>query len=296
MDNAPQPLFLPRTSVRVVRSPFDGFAYRIFLALPEQAPPAAGYPAIFLLDANATFLTTVEAVRMRAARQDSTGVAPAIVIGIGYDTDNPYDQHRRVHDFTLPHTRDRPRGNAGPRPTGGAQTLARFIAEVVRPLVEREAPLDRARQALFGHSLGAYFVLSQLLLDPGAFESYVAISPSVWWDEPWLHANVPLLPARIGEEQAPRRALIAVGEYEQALAPWQQALPDTERIVALRQERAMVDRSRDLARLLAAHAPARLIMRFEELAGEDHSSSALTGISHGLRLALWDGAGTLHNV
>ncbi|WP_433455809.1 alpha/beta hydrolase [Pseudochelatococcus sp.] len=296
LDETPRPLILPHAGTRTVRSPADGFDYRIYCALPTQPPPDAGYPAIFLLDANATFLTTVEAMRMRAARQASTGVSPAVVVGIGYDTDGPYDQNRRIYDFSLPHTTDRPRAGGMPRPTGGALALAQFIIGTVRPLIAREIPLDAERQALFGHSLGAYFVLSRLLLAPHDFQTYVAISPSVWWDEDWLHAGTHGLDARIGAAISPRRLLIAVGEYEQCLAPWQQTLPERDRVITLRRERAMVDRSRHIARRIAERGRERIAVRFEEMPGEDHSSAALTGISRGLRLALWQDAAVLRNL
>lgn len=293
MNADPQPLFLPGARVRVIRSPFDGAPYRIFTAVPEQPPPETGYPTIFLLDANATFMSTVESLRMRVRRQASTGIPPAVVVGIGHDTDDAYDTARRRHDFIREARHpDRP---DTPVP-GGAGTLTRLIDEVVRPLAAADAPLDPARQTLIGHSLGGCYVLSRFVENPAAFESYIAISPSVWADEQWLHARAATLGARLPAGHAPRRVMITVGEFEQTLAPWQAGLPDPERVLAMRQARAMRDKAHDLARRLSGAETQRLIVRFEELPGEDHSSSAMVGISRGLRFALWPGAAALHNV
>lgn len=287
--------------MRIVHSPVDGTPYRIFLAwpdflaCPEERAPERGFPAIFLLDANASFLTMVESLRMRARRQASTGIAPAVIVGIGYDTDGSYDPNRRIYDFSLPHTQDTPR-NGPPRRTGGAIAFADFIQSTVKPLVASELPVDPERLALAGHSMGAYFTLSQLLLAPMSFETFIAISPSIWWDENWLQQESVNLPQRLRQDAPPRRALITVGEYEQALAPWQRSMADTARIEALRGSRAMIDRTRAFAQRLAAQAGQQLIVRMEELTGEDHASSVPIGISHGLRFALWEGAALLRNV
>ena len=72
---------IPRSLTHHVRSR-RGRDYRLWLAWPQQPPPSAGYPVIYVLDANATFGTFVEAIRMRAHRPDATGVGPAIVAGI----------------------------------------------------------------------------------------------------------------------------------------------------------------------------------------------------------------------
>ncbi|MGV6872515.1 alpha/beta hydrolase [Pseudochelatococcus sp. B33] len=293
MNADPQPLFLPGARVRVIRSPFNGVPYRIFVAVPEQPPPEGGYPAVFLLDANATFMSTVESLRMRVRRQASTGIPPAVVVGIGHDTDAAYDTARRRHDFARevrhPERPDTP-------VPGGAGVLTRLIDEVVRPTAAADAPLDPARQTLIGHSLGGCYVLSRLVENPAAFESYIAISPSVWADEHWLLAQAATIGARLSADLPPRRVMITVGEFEQTLAPWQADLPDRDRVLAMRQARAMRDKAHGFARRLSeGHAP-RLIVRFEELAGEDHSSSAMVGIGRGLRFALWPGAVVLHNI
>lgn len=293
MIENPQPLFMPGASVRVVHSPFDGARYRIFVAVPNQPPPERGYPAVFLLDANATFMSTVESLRMRARRPASTGITPAVVIGIGYDTVDVYDADRRKYDFTraVPDA-----GSSTTSSAGGAHIFTQLIDEIIRPLAAREVPLDPARQTLIGHSLGGCYVLARLVENPVAFESYIAISPSIWSDEQWLLDHTRTIACRLPEGIPPRRVLITIGEFEQSLAPWQAHLPDPERIVVMRRARAMRDRAFGFARCLYERSAQQLIVRFEELPNEDHSSSAMTGISHGLRFALWAGAAELCNM
>ena len=38
-------------------------------------------------------------------------------------------------------------------------------------------------EVLFGHSLAGYYVLWQLFHHQASFQRYIAISPSIWWNE-----------------------------------------------------------------------------------------------------------------
>lgn len=65
---------------------------------------------------------------------------------------------------------------------GGAERFRRFLETEVLPFVEdrfRAGP----RRALMGESLGGLFVVDTLLDQPSMFHDYVAISPSLWWDD-----------------------------------------------------------------------------------------------------------------
>lgn len=63
----------------------------------------------------------------------------------------------------------------------GAEQFLAFIEEELKPLIEREVPIDRTRQTLFGHSLGGWLVLYTLFTRSRAFQYYAAGSPSIWW-------------------------------------------------------------------------------------------------------------------
>lgn len=66
--------------------------------------------------------------------------------------------------------------------SGGAERFRQFLETEVLPFVEgrfRAGP----RRALMGESLGGLFVVDTLLHQPSLFHDYVAISPSLWWDD-----------------------------------------------------------------------------------------------------------------
>ncbi|KAJ4404785.1 hypothetical protein N0V82_010433 [Gnomoniopsis sp. IMI 355080] len=60
---------------------------------------------------------------------------------------------------------------------GGADLLLDFIEGTLRPFVRSQFPnVSFTRDALYGHSLGAQFVVYALLRRPGLFDTYLAVS------------------------------------------------------------------------------------------------------------------------
>jgi predicted alpha/beta superfamily hydrolase len=271
---------LPDTQARLIRSA-RGDDYRLLIALPAGPPPPEGFPVIYLLDANADFATVTEACRRGARRSDATGVVPALVVGIGSPSAALYDTTRRRRDYTPgPAAGEAPR-----REVGGAAAFLAFLEDEVKPLIAREFAVDAARQTLLGHSLAGLFTLWVLTHRPASFQSYVAISPSIWWDEALLRTGFAGV-ARHVAGGGRLRGLICVGEWEEALAPWQQGLGTRAAVEARRAERGMVRRNRAFAADLAAALPDGGRIAFQELPGQDHSSAVPAAISLALRFAL----------
>lgn len=209
------PYALPRTESRIVLSR-AGDPYQIMISWPDGDVPPGGFPVVYALDGNAVFGTLTETVR-RITRPYGPGQALSapVIVAIGYpDTDNVH-RTRRTLDYTppaprRPQTADALRTNL---PQGGADIFLDFLQDTLRPLVARDYPIDPDRQILMGHSFGGLFVLHALFTRPTAFQSYVAISPSIWWNgeyllreaEAFLHTRPPV--------QA--QVLISLGSLEQ---------------------------------------------------------------------------------
>lgn len=172
--------------------------YRIFVYQPREAAPPCGYPVLYLLDANSTFGSVVEAVRLQTRKPH--GYDPVIVVGIGYPTDEPFDVSGRFLDYTVPASAEEllPRKDGSPWPkVGGADGFLDFIEEELKPIVQRQFTVDITRQALFGHSLGGLFALHVLFTKPSAFQAYVAGSPSIWWKNGYLFGLEKLFKERL---------------------------------------------------------------------------------------------------
>ena len=64
---------------------------------------------------------------------------------------------------------------------GGAEDFRAFLRDEVQPFIEaryRTGP----RSVLAGESLAGLFVVDTFLGSPDAFDDYIAVSPSLWWD------------------------------------------------------------------------------------------------------------------
>ena len=200
-----------------LRSRAERRSYQIMVAQPLGSPPPSGYPVIYLLDGNSVFGMMVEALRLQCRRPDKTGVLPAVVVGIGYETNGPYAPDR-FYDFTpLPASDFKQRSDGTPLPEqGGAGAFLQFIEEELKPQIESEFQIDRDRQALFGHSLGGLFTIYTLFSRPEAFRYYIAGSPSLHWNPDYMQEleRKFIAQARMRERSFPAQVLLGVGELE----------------------------------------------------------------------------------
>jgi len=272
------PVALPGTQARRVRAASSGAAYRVGVWLPPGDPPPGGFPALYLLDANALFGTFVEAVRRSSRRPDATGIGPAAVIGIAHEGDALYDEAQRRRDFSFgPPAQEAPPAAGS---VGGAPAFLSFLADELAPALRAELPLDGARQTLFGHSLAGHFVLQALARRPGAFRTWAAVSPSLWWDETGLRAQLAAtLPAQRGA-----RVFMAVGEWEGEIPPWQREAPGYEQLVARRAQRRMVESAQALAQDLRGWMPDGELL-FRVFPEEDHASVLMIAAQRALRFS-----------
>ncbi len=264
--DAPPPFTLADTRTFLVTGPVD--TYTVSIALPRCQEPAAGFPVLYLLDANAGFATVVETLRRLSRRPDATGVGPAIVVGIGHHTDALYDSAKRQRDFS----------------DAGAAAFLQLIEEQIKPLVQQHASVDTRRQILAGHSLSGFFSLWTLANQPETFQSYVAISPSLW--------SAPGLVAQLQSRQFTTplpKVFLAVGEWEESLAPWQTGQTGSDVIQDRRHERKMVSQLLALGEQLEQQLGSNQI-QYTVFPQEDHASVFGIGISRAMRMLLTPGA------
>lgn len=275
----PSAVTIPRSQQFDLQSA-DGRPYRIFLAEPKSPPPVSGYAVFYVLDANAMFMTAVDAVRFQH------GLIPAIVVGIGYPTDETIDQDRRYYDFTpltpperILHSATEPPVKEGG--TGGEEKFFRFIQETVKPEIARHFKVDEKRQVIFGHSLAGRFVLHVLFTHPDSFANYIAASPSIWWDNRSIFDEAKLFASERNGKIEPLGLLITVGEMEQ------KATPGTPQARAdFLTQAKMVDNARELSDQLRPLKDNGLRDIFVDYPEENHGSVVPFAISRGVRMAL----------
>jgi hypothetical protein len=195
-------------------SKYTNKTYDIEVYIPEIEPPSDGFPIYYVLDGLYYFSFVRDVVRIQQLNREKTGVNAAIVIGICHQKEEMREQ--RFIDFTAPAKNltipERLKGKLSGG-YGGAEQFFKFIELELKPYIEQHYPVNRQAQYLFGHSLGGYFALWCLYTNPIAFKNYIAISPSVWWnDEELLHMGNLLI--ENGANNGKHHVFIAVGEHE----------------------------------------------------------------------------------
>jgi len=136
------------------------------------------YPVIILLDGD----TNIHAVSATADFLSNTGRSTQmLVVGI--------DNTDRQRDLTPPFTGERPEG-APEGIAGGAPQFLSFIAEELIPHLDRTLR-TRPTRILVGYSYSGLFTLYTLFNRPELFTAYIAVSPSLWWDNQALAKQAP---------------------------------------------------------------------------------------------------------
>ncbi|KAB8207054.1 Alpha/Beta hydrolase protein [Aspergillus parasiticus] len=240
---------------------------------------------IFAVDGNAMFLTATDVARRQASLNPNK--PGTIVVGIGYPLKDSVYSPQRSLDLTPPCDHytppEGPDGNPRPEPYGGADRFLSFINNIVRPFMASSIfpNVKFARTALFGHSYGGLFVLNTLFTQPTSFDTYIAASPSIWWNERFILTKVPQFLQRPRTSTQPTLRL-SYGSREQfPVRRRHEPLEKYERRVGSAAKRRMADNCDDLYLQLVASQHLASVERREYL-DEDHGSVISPALSGGI--------------
>ncbi len=268
-----------------------GAVRRVFLWVPPGEAPAAGWPALWLLDGNAVIGTAVDAMRAQAFWPTGTNTGWGALIAVGYPIPDAYDSFRRSWDLGPPPGRTYTPFFEGGAPvkTGGGAEMARFLLEDVREFLGARLPLDPDEQALFGHSFGGLFALWLLFTQPAAFRHWIAASPAITWEDSFLLDHL----GRFDPTGYAPRVHLSAGEWEGAeLAPFQRGHADAEARLARKRHDRTVAAARDMAAELATRG---IEAEYETHADETHMSVLPVAVNRAIRWAFAiDRATTAH--
>jgi len=143
----------------------------IYVHVPETYNPEGKtkYPVAYILDGE-LFLTPLTVVN-----QFYTGgfMPEMILVGISNRTN-------RLRDLTTSAVSEL-YGMPASEKNGEAENFTQFIEKELIPYVEKNYPVTTYR-TLIGHSYGGLFTMYTLMYHSELFENYVAIDPSLDWD------------------------------------------------------------------------------------------------------------------
>ena len=271
--------------------------YRLMVSIPSSPAPDDGYPVVYVIDGNLHFGIAVDTMRIQACWPDTRD---AVIVGIGYPTDRVADAlSLRMDDLTTPlqeSMANTPWYRKMPPPPNGYGKLddyLRMVDEAVKPRVADVVSVDANDQTLMGHSLGGLTTLHALFRRTASFQHFVAIAPSIWWNNREVLDHEAGFVERVRCGGATARALISVGELESTL---RYPSVGADKLPAGREDfQQMVDYCRmvpntqELGRRLAAVQGPGFTVQTVVHMGDDHNMVPPAGIARGIRFALRHG-------
>ena len=214
------------------------------------------FPVMYLLDGGAHFNSATGIVHHLSSPNSGVHRIPEMIV-------IALPNIRRTHSLTPtvvttgPYSED----------SGGAADFSRFLREELFKKVEDDFRTSPER-LLVGHSLGGLFALNVFLEHPEMFDHYIAIDPSLWWDNQLLVRRL--------SEQATRRYANPVTVFI-ALAN----SPDSE-YSDLNLKKQHVSGIRKFSKLLKQRENTTFRFGFEFFPDETHVQSPLIGTYRGL--------------
>ncbi len=162
-------------------------------------------------------------------------IRPVILVGI--------ENTERRRDLTGPTTVASDSAIA-PR-VGGSTAFRQFIRNELMPFIDaRYQTTDES--SIIGESLAGLFVVETFMLEPELFDHYIAIDPSLWWNDQSLLKQAP---ARLRGTDSVKSLFLATGS-----------------------EPAIAATGATFSSLLQDHAPASLQWQHRSMPGETHGT------------------------
>ena len=210
------------------------------------------FPVLFVLDGDSHFHHATALTTSLASIQ---AIPPMLVVGI--------ENTVRIRDMTPP-AEDPQMALLEPE-HGGSANFRSFIADELIPWLDENYRTHSFR-ILVGHSLGGLFAIDSLLEDSQLFAAYIAISPSLHWDE-----------GRIAERAHTRLGTALDSNAILFMTAGNEGGP-------------LLSSVRNFAAVMDIHAPEGLAWRFDHMPAESHGSVPLRSIHNGLEFvfARWN--------
>ncbi len=264
--DAGQPVTIPNARQYSIVSKLNGQEYRLMIYIPPKMDPSAAQPVFYLLDGNYYFGTACDAMGMDSL----TG----IVVAIGYPLDDREEiVRRRTFDLSLPNA-------SGNKKYGGGDTFLRIIDQEIKPFVQARFKVDLARQSLYGHSLGGLMVLRQMFRNPQDYSTYIAASPSIWWNSRAVLADEAAFSKRARAGELHLKFLLTSAADEQYHGN------DPALAAKAQSGSRMVDNASELAARLAGLDPVNVKVTRQIFPDETHPSGAQASLCRAMKFSL----------
>lgn len=258
------PWVVPATTVHLLES--AGRRWRVTVAEPPGLRDGV-LSVVYVLDPFGTLGSAVDVARITHLLSQGA-LAPLLVVGVGPDSDDLGElMTTRMRDLT-----PRPMEEV---PSGGGDAFLDVLLDEVAPHVESEHAGNPADRTVAGWSLGGLLGAHALLSRPGAFRRHLLVSPSLWWADRSVMADLSAVAAYDG----PLDVYVAAGDLEETTPErsWPVLPPGGDASDA-----RMVSNALDLVDRLRALRRERMTVHGEILRGEHHITLWPAAFTRGL--------------
>jgi predicted alpha/beta superfamily hydrolase len=139
----------------------------IWISIPRSAENSQNkFPVIYVLDGTAHFYSTVGMLHQLSVANGNTILPEMIIVAL--------PNVNRIRDLTPSEVSYFPN-------SGGSENFSSFLEKELIPYIDEKYPTMPYR-TLIGHSWGGLYVLNSLVHHNDVFDNYVAIDPSIRWD------------------------------------------------------------------------------------------------------------------
>jgi len=222
------------------------------------------FPVVYLLDGDGHFYSVAGMIQQLSEINGNT-VCPEMMVVAILNTD-------RTRDLTPTRVLNGVYGRY--ETSGGAENFTEFIGKELMPYIESHYPVAPYR-TLIGHSFGGLFVINTLIHHTDMFNAYIAIDPSLWWDDQKLMKQGE---AALGENKFKNKQLFF------AIANTMTPGMDTMQVAKDTSVRTLHIRSNlSFARYLDSHSADGLHQRWKYYNDDSHGSVPLIAEYDALR-------------
>ncbi|SDR05646.1 alpha/beta hydrolase [Flagellimonas zhangzhouensis] len=169
----------------IIASDILGENRSCLISLPDgyfdESEKEENYPLIIVLDGNVFFETTTGVVQFMSSNTNRNYLMPKSIIVAIENVD-------RERDFTVTKLKTK-----RPNTMGGGKKFLDFIQKELLPYLNENYRISQSK-TLIGHSLGGLLTLNAYIDENSIFDAYIAIDPSLWWDERMIKNKVDSIP------------------------------------------------------------------------------------------------------
>ncbi|RYY97823.1 MAG: alpha/beta hydrolase [Chitinophagaceae bacterium] len=266
--------------IDTIQSGILGEKRKILVHVPQGSPGGLfsqqRYPVVYLLDGDAHFNSVVGMIQQLSQVNGNNLFPEMIVVGISNTA--------RTRDLTPTRTGDDPLlknmpSTVKPASSGGGAAFLSFIEKELMPYIDAKYPTQPYKM-LIGHSFGGLTVMNTVINHTRLFNSYIAVDPSMWWDDLNFLKSTK---AALAEKSFHGRMLyVGMANTMDRGMTLEQGLKDTT--LDTRGIRAVME----LDKFIRTRKPAGLTYASKYYGNDSHNSSPLITVYDGLRYIFAD--------